>query len=128
LVSSIALCGASYYRVAWRGSAFGCRAAWGNVIFYYGGPLGTSTAPETTAARGFSKVGFQGWSTMWWPRPFLKRGHGPALYVPLWLSSLLFLTAALISYRPLLRLRCRRAIRIAEARAGLRLPPVGGSG
>lgn len=99
VAGSLAMWGTSYFRVSYDAAAFTCRAAWGNLIFY-----GNSADETEPTPRQFRVAGFHDFSTMWWPYPFV-RGRGTALYIPLWIPTLLFALLWGLSYRPVYRLR-----------------------
>ena len=102
--------GGSYYRVACQVPPLSCRAAWGNIILYYTPSPDGGVDRSRVLESGFSAVGFHGFSTMWWPYPFLRGGRGVALYVPLWLLLLLFAVLWALIYRPVYRLRWREVL------------------
>ena|GEM_PF-1033582 len=113
----------SYFRVAFQIPPFGCRAAWGNIIFYYSPSPDLGTAVDERPGIRCSAVGFRGFSTMWWPRPLLRSGSGASLYIPLWASTMVFAVVWGFCYRPIYRFRWQ-----AKRRAGPLNSSVTGAG
>lgn len=102
---SIVLWVVSYGAPSYETRGFACRAAWGNIIFYWGRSLNQYGATQS----GWSFAGYRGFSTEWWPYPFLML-KGKALYVPLWILVFVFTLLWGFSYRPLYRWRWRKAL------------------
>jgi len=102
-LASFAFWGGSYFRIAYHTPSWACRIAWGNFIFYWR----STPAVHAEADHGWHLAGYQGLVTDWWVYPFLKSG-GTALYIPLWIPTLVLALLWALSYRPVYRLSWHR--------------------